>query len=54
MCNRACLRTEPETLSARIGRDWLTPKPMDNRSAQCSFDRNSARKPMARTRMQKG
>lgn len=31
MCNRARLRTEPETLFTRFGGDWMTPKPMDNR-----------------------
>lgn len=31
MCNRARLKTEPETLFTRFGGEWLTPKPMDNR-----------------------
>lgn len=31
MCNRARNRGEPETLFARFGGGWLTPKPIDNR-----------------------
>ncbi|MES2339615.1 MAG: SOS response-associated peptidase family protein [Pseudomonadota bacterium] len=31
MCNRARMRGEPETIFARFGGDWLSPKPMDNR-----------------------
>lgn len=31
MCNRARLRSDPETLFTRFGGDWLMPKPMDNR-----------------------
>jgi hypothetical protein len=35
-CNRARNRDEPETLRSRWDLDWVTPRPMDNRSTRSS------------------